>query len=276
MAEEPQADIYADCRSELERYYVLAPPSTIQRVCDGHLAEIWRWESGSTPKLAMLYALFWVFDIVPALVPLALLYQLLKSRLFPPTPEELLFESITRTNRDREAHELSRQLKVSGRIGFAAESVRGKLLKAVGKLEDEDEPGTTLAKGLEGSALLGGLAGGLLDRDVLARARAMRKQVKARSPSGFAKAVNGGPPGLEETGSDENVSLYQIMKQVSKVIGPFGQEMLHQGADLGEMLKKSAVCSSRGLSALLTLVTPSASCFIPTIHPSTLSSCGCP
>ena len=239
----------SDCRGELERYYVLAPPSTVQRVCDGHLAEIWRWESESTWKLASLYALFWFFDIVPALIPLAFLYRLLKSRLFPPTPEELLFESIARTNRNKEAHELSRQLKVSGRIGFAAESVRGKLIKAIGRasgrFDDDDEASGALANGLRGSALLGGLAGGLLDPDVLARARGMRKQAKARSPSGVARAANGVPandaPAADEN-SDETVSLYSTLKQVSKVVGPFGQDMLHQGADLGEMVKKCVVC----------------------------------
>lgn len=217
------------CRGELERYYIVAPPSTLSKIFGGDLAKIWRWQSANTWKYAGTYSLFWFFDIVPALIPLALLYQLLNSRLYPPSPQTLLLETMARTSRNREAHELSRQLKVSGRIGFAAESARGAILKVIDRATGNQREQGPIATAL----------GSLLDPEVLQRARTMRAQTLG--PRQAARSTRQEPRAEGEEavkGPDGKVSLYELFKEVSKAVGPSAQEFLHQGADLGEMLKK--------------------------------------
>lgn len=196
---------------------------------------------------------------------------MLKARLFPPTPEELLAEGVEESARSREAAELSKQLKSSSKVGLVLGSAaRGVKARVWDRDEDSsDERGGALARGLGGSAMLGGLAGGLhVDADAMARARRRKEQ----PPSAMARAlmgatstaggVGGGsrlgtvhpptppvatsasstppvsPPSASRRSTDGDISLYRLVKELGRVAGPSAQQMLADGSDLGEKIKK--------------------------------------
>lgn len=278
--------------AEMERVYVLAPPVLAEQLLAGKLSRIWRWESPDTWKwcsvshfsltrflisrltalsaFSQIYLVLWLTDLLPALPALIFLYFILKARLFPPSPREILAEGREQELRGREAAELSKQLKSSSRVGLV---IGGAARGVMSRMRDAGtERGGALAEALGGSAMLGGgVAGGMqVDADGMERAR--RKQVA--TPSAMAKALMGASsaaggvaagdrfrahspstptavtpprpeieppsasPGRGVKRDDGSVSLYRLVKEVGRVLGPGAQQMLADGADLGEKTKK--------------------------------------
>ncbi|ORY51222.1 hypothetical protein BCR35DRAFT_310717, partial [Leucosporidium creatinivorum] len=252
---------------ELERVYVLAPPTLAEQVIEGELARIWRWESPQTWKWCAIYASLWITDLIPALPILILLYLIVNARLFPPTPAELLAEGKEQVARSKEAAELSKQLKSSSRVGLVLGSAARGVVSSFRDNDRSSEQGSALARGLGESAMLGGLAGGLrIDSEVMQRAR--KKEVP---PSAMARALMGASSGAGGIGGgdrmryeppqtppptasatsppatppvtqlkhhpDGGISLYRLVTELGRVLGPSAQQMLADGADIGEKIK---------------------------------------
>ncbi|KAM0752780.1 hypothetical protein T439DRAFT_323388 [Meredithblackwellia eburnea MCA 4105] len=140
-------------RSYLERLYVIFPPSTWESILHVQLGSIWRWESEHTWKWCALYSFLWLFNLLPLLPFGILLFLILRSRLFPPTPEEILSRASDRIKRSAEAAELSQELKKTSKIGFALQGARGLFHR---KAESKENV-SALAMGLQGSMMLGGM-----------------------------------------------------------------------------------------------------------------------
>jgi hypothetical protein len=208
---------------------------------------------------------------------LLLIYFILYSRLYPPTPEQILANSADRTDRSREAAELSTQLKSTSRFGFAVEGAKGILSNLVERTSSSE--GGALAQGLGGSAILGGAVGGLqLDAEAVARAKKKGREappsalaralvegssgivggvgalglvrpytIQGRSPKPTQKPTPRSPPSpmtsepspvktkKEPVGT---TSLYNLVTELARVFGPPSQDLMTQGADMGEKIKK--------------------------------------
>lgn len=223
---------------------------------------------GAHSFLLQTYVVFWITDLLPSLPILILLYLIVKARLFPPTPAELLADGKEEVARSKEAAELSKQLKSSSRVGLVLGSAARGVVSSFRDSDRSSEQGSALARGLGGSAMLGGVAGGLrIDSETMERAR--RKEV---APSAMARALMGASSGAGGIGggeriryeppqtplpdastpvpttnprpnhlrrqSDDGISLYRLVTELGRVLGPSAQQMLADGADIGEKLKK--------------------------------------
>lgn len=135
--------------------------------------------------------------------------------------------------------------------------------------ETGSEQGGALAKALGGSAMLGGgVAGGVhVDQEGMERARRrdLPPSAMARALMGASSTAGGitagdrlrrdaplpstpplpaestlaaAPPGSAVKREDGSVSLYRLVKEMGRVMGPGAQQMLADGADLGEKTKK--------------------------------------
>ncbi|GAA5858679.1 hypothetical protein JCM1840_006513 [Sporobolomyces johnsonii] len=266
----PREDFsFREVREDLQRFYVLCPPSVWQKVLTGDLAKIWRWEDPKrTAKWAGLYLFLWLFDLIP-LFPIAVFLALiLRARLFPPSTSEVLATSTERAARTREAAELSKQLKnSSGRIGFAFEGARSLLsdLREHVPLRRSADEEKTLASAVGASALLGGIAAGAsIDGETLRK----RKGKELDESSALARAIGasagvaGGVAAPERTtietlkpdvprdvndpsydhdspatNQSGDVSIYRLVRNLSKSFGPPLQTLLDDAADLLEMAR---------------------------------------
>ncbi|GAA6063450.1 hypothetical protein JCM10212_005623 [Sporobolomyces blumeae] len=236
-------------RDDLSRLYVLCPPSTWQGFLLGDLARLYRWEDPlKTGKAAAVYLVLWTLNLLPVFPVGVLIYYILRPRLFPPSPAELLAESTERSVRTREAAELSKQLKNSsaGRgVGFAVEGVRGVL----SDLKDRVPLGRSasdknLAAALGSTALVGGSAGG-----GGAYSNSIRQRLgRAGSPEGASTEKRTGPgsPGTDDEPRHDDepardrtgdVSLYRLVRNLVGSFGPPVQTILGDAIDLLEMIR---------------------------------------
>ncbi|KAL8293605.1 hypothetical protein RQP46_000306 [Phenoliferia psychrophenolica] len=148
-------------RSYLERLYIIVPPGIWERILKAEIGAIWRWESPSTIYWFITYVILWYYNIVLILIPGILLYHITKKRLFPPSSAEILRQATDRVRRQAEAAQLSTQLQSTSRLGFVTQGARGLYHNIRGDRTSSPQ-GSALARGLEGSAMLGGMmaAGG--------------------------------------------------------------------------------------------------------------------
>ncbi|GAA5950947.1 hypothetical protein JCM21900_000382 [Sporobolomyces salmonicolor] len=264
----PREDFsFREVREDLQRFYVICPPSVWQRVLTGDLAKIWRWEDPKrTAKWAALYFVLWLFDLIPFYPIAVFLALILRTRLFPPSTNEVLAASTERAARTREAAELSKQLKnTSGRVGFALEGAHSLLsdLREHIPLRRSADEEKTLASAVGASALLGGMAAAAsLDGETLRKRKG--KELDESSALvraiGASAAVAGGvaapqrttietlkpevPLDVNDSSYDHHspatnqsgdVSIYRLVRNLSKSFGPPVQTLLDDAADLLEM-----------------------------------------
>lgn len=270
---------FTTARNHVERLYVICPPSVWESLLEGELARVWRWQSPNTSKWFLvrsnsspssathnapqLYVVLWIFDLLPFFPPFFFLLLLLRTQLFPPTPAELLEKLRMRSTRSAEAVSLSSSLKTTGRFGFAVEGAKG----VFASLRTEKTEGSALMRGLHGSAMVGGLAGGLgvgkgmerereREREPSALAKALRDSSFVASGIASPNARGEGEPmkvegereatkeKVEEVAArlrkepDGDVSAYKVATELTRTFGPLAQDYMGSGADLAEKVKK--------------------------------------
>ncbi|KAK4055813.1 hypothetical protein OIO90_003066 [Microbotryomycetes sp. JL221] len=218
-------------RGELERFYVLAPPARVNEFLTDDVCAIWRWESPSTWKWCLLYTCACLFDLVP-IMPFAIFaYYIMRVRMYPPTPQELLAESSIHARRVEQAARLSKQLKASHRAGYAGMALSGakglvsQLRKRAGTTSSVGSRGA-LASALEASANVGGLGGVRVNGT-----GSVGRNESLESDKGLSEDFD---PGADD---DEDVSLFHVFRDMARTAGPSGQDIMEQCADLGEKVK---------------------------------------
>lgn len=203
----------------------------------------------SAEVLLQLYCVLWYFDLILLLPFGALLFFILRARLFPPTPEEILAQATIRVRRAAEAAQLSNELKSTSRIGFAFQGTKSLFSGIRSKGE-----GSALVRGLEGSAFLGGMAVG--SKPLRPEAEIPKTSALARAIVGASGVTAGVGASVDELGpattgehregaaevptSNEGkpTSLYNTATEAMRVFGPPIQEYLGQAADMAEKIKK--------------------------------------
>ncbi|GAA5987204.1 hypothetical protein JCM11641_006059 [Rhodosporidiobolus odoratus] len=271
-------------RRSLERLYILFPPAAWQPFLTGTLTHLYRWEDPFlTGSYLAVYLFLWFFDLFLLCPVGVLLGYLLRTRLYPPSPEQLVAQAEVRAARTKEATKLGKQLQTSSRfgIGIAGEGVRGlwsEVKERVGRGEDEGDE-HSIANGLGSGALLGGLPGmpsGAADN--LRRRVGLQAHHRSTSstdstfttppsptgtPSGgstqpsSASTTSPGPrpeePAQGISGSSDDVSLYRLARNLARTFGPHVQLWAEEVADLSEMLKNTLLHPSHPSSILVLL-----------------------
>lgn len=204
-------------KNHVERLYVITPISFWENLLEGSLSRIYRWDPREKTWLyASIYTFLWFFDLLPFFPPFAFLLYLLKSIFFPPTIEELLIKSKLRKERALEAANFSKSFNSfsSSRLGLglAVQSAKGLFS---GILPEKEK--ATLVRGLSGAT---SLASGIVTPG------------KVVIPEGDEVK-----PTLTVT-PEKEASLFKLLKEIVVVLGPEGQELMSQAADLSEKVKK--------------------------------------
>ena len=205
-----------------------------------------------------IYALLWVYNIVPLLFPGLLFFYIARARLFPPTSTEILRQATNRIQRSAEARELSCELHLKSGFGLVAQRARGLYHNLRGERTASPQ-GSALARGLEGSATLAGMMGAATPsrpRREIPRSSPLARAVATSSAAGAVAApsrvsIDDIRPqkvpapahasetemndGLEKESKGKSVSLYGIGM---KTLGPPIQEYLGQASDIAEKIKK--------------------------------------
>ncbi|KAM0786570.1 hypothetical protein ACM66B_002026 [Microbotryomycetes sp. NB124-2] len=221
-------------RGELERLYVIAPPAQVNDFVTDELSAIWRWESSATWKWLALYSFAWVFNLIPMLPFAYLAYRIMRARMYPPDARQLLTESSLRVLRTEQAAKLSKQLKAthaSGYAGMAFAGAKGLVSQIRKRAGSSATVGTrgALASALGASAAVGGLGG--------VRLSATDGLTSRENSSRLSQNENNENRTEVEQGEDEDVSLFQVLRDIARTAGPSGQDLLEQAADLGEKIK---------------------------------------
>lgn len=205
--------------------------------------------------------MLWYYNLVPILVPGFLLYHILHARLFPPTASEILAQATDRVRRSAEAAELSTQLNSTSRLGFVRQGARGLYHNIRGERPSSSQ-GSALARGLEGSAMLGGMMAASAGVSKASKPEIPRTSALARAIAGTSGVAGGiaapsrvsidelrPPPAApspepesedtsEADGKPKPTSLYGTATEVARVFGPPLEEYLGQASDYAEKIKK--------------------------------------
>ncbi|KAK4046806.1 hypothetical protein OIV83_005801 [Microbotryomycetes sp. JL201] len=250
-------------RGELERLYIIAPPARVNDILTEELSAIWRWESPATWKWLALYSTLWLLDLIPMLPFAYLAYRILRVRMYPPDAQELLTESSIRALRTEQAAKLSKQLKAthaSGYAGMALAGAKGLVSQIRKRAGSSATIGTrgALASALEASATVGGLGGVRLP----GRDGAPLRQDSASS----SQEGEGGSKKDVDADDSEDVSLFQVLRDMARTAGPSGQDLLEQTADLGEKIK-NVILHPEHPSVPMVLVRLGALCLILVVTP---------
>ncbi|GAA5864722.1 hypothetical protein JCM8547_008282 [Rhodosporidiobolus lusitaniae] len=238
-------------RTTLERLYILLPPSSSTQFFFHTVAPLYRWDDPSkTGKCLGVYAALWWFDLLPTFPLILLIGALLRARLFPPSPVELLKQAEERRERTEEASELGRQLQSTAQsagrfgLGMAAQGLRGVWddIRERGRSEEEEK---SLMSGLGSGALLGGLAG--LQGEAAERLRMRKKSAGAGAGMGTSPLASPvqekkedaaeKEPAKGPSGRTDDVSLYRLAKNLSRSFGPQVQLWADDAVELGEGVK---------------------------------------
>lgn len=197
----PASFSFRALRTDLERLYVLCPPTVWQRFLFGTLSSLWRWENPRRTALwASAYLVLWAWDLLPVLPFAFLLLHLVKAHVFPPSTEELLQRAADRRSRTRDAAELGKQLGATNRFGLlAGEGVRGLWSEVRDRFsrEEDGSPGgeKTLAAALGSGAALGaGVAGGAGTESLRRRAGSTATPSGADADAEAGSATPSTPP----------------------------------------------------------------------------------
>ena len=184
----------------------------------------------------------WLYNLIPLLPVAFTLCFLLRRKLFPPSPAEVLTEAHARLERAREAAVLAGQLKNSSKLGLVAHGAKGVYATLKSRVRDKDkdrEAEVGIMKGLEGSARLAGLVGGArveLERDEKAGVRRASSESARAEGSGTVTPEEPSTPSVGEV-PKVTPSIYRLAADVLRVAGSPAQEYLGQGADLLEQVK---------------------------------------
>ena len=105
--------------------------------------------------------------------------------------------------------------------------------EALQRAKRQSAPPSAMARALMGaSSTAGGITAG--DR--------FRTDPPSTPPALPTPSLSGSPSATPPHGSikreDGSISLYRLVKEMGRVLGPSGQQLLQDGADLGEKTKK--------------------------------------
>ncbi|GAA5878254.1 hypothetical protein JCM3774_001132 [Rhodotorula dairenensis] len=246
-----------DLRDQLERTYVLCPPPVWQRLVLTELASLWRWDRPTRTGTCLgTYLVAWWYDLFLLLPVVALTAVVVKARLFPPSPQQLVRLARDRHARSRDARVLGKQLKASSVVGYAGQGVKGLWADLRARLRDVDDKnnqddvyapraeqqdtGSAAASTSTARAAAPVEPDGDQDPDTRTGAATSATDSTNLDPEKLdAEQDPARPPGSKP--GDADVSLYRLVRNLTATFGPNAILWLAELNDLGERIKNIVV-----------------------------------
>jgi len=186
-------------RASFERLYISASPQSLSKAAS-YVKAIYDWEDPLyTGSLALLYFLFWSYDILPALFCSIAIYCILERRFNPPSSSLLKIHIREQRRRTREVEELERDMERRAQLGVLGSSI----LASVGA-----------------ASMIGASATSATTSSLLPRSHSTETLETSETP------IEKGDKGL-----------FRLIRDVSTRFGPSVQILLEDSADLIEKAK---------------------------------------